>query len=783
MSTLISRALVALALGVATSMAPAIAHAERRPFSVDDLLRLEDVTHARFSPSSDVAVFAFEPAYESLPQFSRGRMMGTGTRLYRVASADGEAQPLFQQREGDGYELGEFSPDGRFITVAHSRDHAYAVDVYDFRRRRLVRASLGADHEGVARFNTRWVSDHEFLFAATAPGRLPSLMETFQVDYERRATFDRAQVEGDRPTVLAVGSGVYSDNAPNARSAGLALLDARSGAARIIAPGAVIRWSVSPDGRHVAIIRLKAEQGAIRGEALAGTGAGPYGLRIRELAIVDMRTGALRVVCNCAVDERLLAWSPRGDRAVFLRAGEAAAHVAVARVSGEASDLGLEVGADDGATMGWLRERLLIEARRGPSSPLTWHLDDAPITLPSESAVVATHRGEAIALVSGRVAIGADGTQRILFQEPGARLTRSTRQISDALPEGDVLSFNILRDGETREIVSIDLATGAVLNRLGASDDIVAVAPRGDAILTRSRDALTGALQLRNHAAQREVFRFNRALADVAPAERHPIRYAGVGGEPLVSWLLTPDGASGPRPTIVTFYPGTVYSETYQPFTASDFSFINAELLVGHGYNVLFVSVPMSREIPRDVSVGLAAKLDRAVDAAIATGLVDGSRLGLQGHSFGGWGTATVLTQSTRYRTAIALSGLYNLTSFYGAFNSGRFDSEAPYPALNWSEQSQPGLGAPPWRDPERYIRNSPLFRADRIETPLLLIHGDHDWVSVNQAEELFSALVRLDQDAQLVRYYGEDHHISSPANIRDMWMRMFAWYDFYLRP
>ena len=90
-------------------------------------------------------------------------------------------------------------------------------------------------------------------------------------------------------------------------------------------------------------------------------------------------------------------------------------------------------------------------------------------------------------------------------------------------------------------------------------------------------------------------------------------------------------------------------------------------------------------------------------------------------------------------------------------------------------------MGVPPWKDPERYIRNSPLFSADKIQTPLMLIHGDDDFVDVGQPQELFNALQRQGKDSVFVRYWGEGHTFGSPANIRDMWQRIFAWFDDYL--
>src|SRR3546814_3453767 len=90
---------------------------------------------------------------------------------------------------------------------------------------------------------------------------------------------------------------------------------------------------------------------------------------------------------------------------------------------------------------------------------------------------------------------------------------------------------------------------------------------------------------------------------------------------------------------------------------------------------------------------------------------------------------------------------------------------------------------APPLYVPERYLRNSPLRHVKDIETPIMLLSGDRDYVPTQQAEEFFTALTRLGKDAVLVRYFGEDHVYHSPANIRDMWRRILDWYEQTLGP
>jgi dipeptidyl aminopeptidase/acylaminoacyl peptidase len=93
-------------------------------------------------------------------------------------------------------------------------------------------------------------------------------------------------------------------------------------------------------------------------------------------------------------------------------------------------------------------------------------------------------------------------------------------------------------------------------------------------------------------------------------------------------------------------------------------------------------------------------------------------------------------------------------------------------------EDGQGRMGGPPWSDVERYLRNSPIMQVNRITTPLLIIQGDLDFIPVQQGEEMFTGLRRLGKRVTFVRYWGEGHSIDSPANIRDMWKRVFQWFD-----
>ena len=170
-----------------------------------------------------------------------------------------------------------------------------------------------------------------------------------------------------------------------------------------------------------------------------------------------------------------------------------------------------------------------------------------------------------------------------------------------------------------------------------------------------------------------------------------------------------------------------------------------------------------------------------AVQAAIDQGVADPDKLYLMGQSFGGFSTYGLVTQTHRFKAAVALAGLSDLISLYGQFDArlryGRDPQDDIF--MEWLfESAQTRMGGPPWQDLGRYLRNSPLLTVDRVQTPLLIIQGDLDYVAMQQGEEFFRALYRQGKRARFVRYWGEDHVLTSPANIRDMWTQIFDWLD-----
>jgi len=184
----------------------------------------------------------------------------------------------------------------------------------------------------------------------------------------------------------------------------------------------------------------------------------------------------------------------------------------------------------------------------------------------------------------------------------------------------------------------------------------------------------------------------------------------------------------------------------------------------------------------RILAIERAARADPALADAF-----DPAREALLGWSFGAYSVMAVLTQTNRFRAGVAFDGISDLAAYWSHLSLQRALAPEDGYGSNWStgtvESTQPTLGLPLWAAPDRYRRNSPLWQADRITTPLMLVHGWRDSVPIAGSEAMYSALFRQGKDALLVTYWGADHKPTSPGDIRDVWARTFAFLDAHLAP
>jgi dipeptidyl aminopeptidase/acylaminoacyl peptidase len=194
-----------------------------------------------------------------------------------------------------------------------------------------------------------------------------------------------------------------------------------------------------------------------------------------------------------------------------------------------------------------------------------------------------------------------------------------------------------------------------------------------------------------------------------------------------------------------------------------------------NGYAVL---MPDIRYYVNDPGMSAVWALVPAVQAAVKTGVVDPKRVGLHGHSWGGYQTAFTITQTNIFSAAIAGAPLTDMISMYSIIykNSGGTNGAI-------FEASQGRFTTGPWANWEAYSRNSPVFHAAKVTTPLIILHNDQDGaVDFTQGIEYFNTLRRLDKPVILLEYPGENHGLARPANQQDYTERMKEFFDHYLK-
>jgi dienelactone hydrolase len=194
-----------------------------------------------------------------------------------------------------------------------------------------------------------------------------------------------------------------------------------------------------------------------------------------------------------------------------------------------------------------------------------------------------------------------------------------------------------------------------------------------------------------------------------------------------------------------------------------------------NGYLVFMPNIRYTIGNPGESAVNYVVSGTKAV---IDKGFVDENRIGIQGQSWGGYQTAFIITQTNLFKAAVAFSPVSNMTSAYGeiVWNLG-------WSRMSMYESDQSRIGSTLWERPELFIQNSPIFYADKIETPLLIGHNDGDGtVPWNQGIALFVALRRLSKPAWLLNYNGESHSIRAKSpNGKDFSIRMQQFFDHYL--
>ena len=277
----------------------------------------------------------------------------------------------------------------------------------------------------------------------------------------------------------------------------------------------------------------------------------------------------------------------------------------------------------------------------------------------------------------------------------------------------------------------------------------------------------------------RELKRMSNGDAQRAPfswGTGELIAFRNTDGVPLKGLLLKPDNFD-PRKK----YPMIVY--IYERLTQGLHTFrnptpgtsINPTFYVSNGYLVYMPDIVYTIGYPGPSALKCVLP---AVQAVVDKGYVDENAIGIQGHSWGGYQIAYMVTQTNRFKAAAPGALVSNMTSAYSGIRWGTgLARQFQY------ERSQSRIGGSLWDYPLRFLDNSPLFRADRVQTPLIMIANDEDdAVPWQQGIEFFLALRRLDKEVYMFNYNGEKHGLRKRINQKDYTRRLQEFFDHFLK-
>lgn len=525
-------------------------------------------------------------------------------------------------------------------------------------------------------------------------------------------------------------------------------------------PGAVHGPKFSPDGSRIALLYSSPSEES-NGPTQAtprDTGAMDTHIDRQHLAIVDVAHGQMKVISKPDLYVYEFDWSPSGREFVVSSAnGSGNNNWWVARL--EAID----------ASRGAVRE--IAKPAMQIAQPL-WSPD-----------------GREIAFIGGLMSDqGSTGGDLYTVPATGGAVHDVTPNIKVSLTTfrwrnaGSVLA-TMLSHGAS-EIGTVDAHTGALQPLWSVDESILSGRTRGIPEISATTDGSAVALVRESLATAPEVWAG-------PPGRLTQLTHANTGARPSwgkavnVQWhndqfnvqgfLIYPMNFDATKhyPMIVLIHGG--------PSAASGSSFIaeNSEQaeLSRDGY---FVFMPnprgsygqgeaFTRANVKDFGHGDLRDIMAGVDAVIARYPVDGKRLGVTGWSYGGFMTMWTVTQTNRFRAAVAGAGISNWLSYTGENGI--------------SEWMVPFFGATAYEDPAVYAKSAPINYISHAHTPTLIIVGERDAeCPAPQSFEFWRGLQHEGVTTELVVYPDEGHHFANPEHQRDVLRRDLAWFDKYLK-
>ncbi|MGA3189364.1 MAG: prolyl oligopeptidase family serine peptidase [Bryobacteraceae bacterium] len=328
--------------------------------------------------------------------------------------------------------------------------------------------------------------------------------------------------------------------------------------------------------------------------------------------------------------------------------------------------------------------------------------------------------------------------------------------------------FAILNGANVEKAVWLDKGTSRLIKAKDA-DTYAYVAEAFDS----SPNYYAASADLKN---PRQISDTNPFQSNYAWGKAQLIEYKSPKGERLQGALFYPANYEPGKqyPMLVHIYERES-NFLHRYFPVSERSPYSEAVWTSKGYFVLMPDIVFR---PRDPGMSILECTVAATKAAVATGMIDQKHMGITGHSWGGYGSTFIMTQTDMFAAGAVGGSLTDLISNFGEvyWNSGA-------PETGHMEVGQERMQVPLWEDPQAYIRNSAVFSINKMQGPLLMSTADHDGASDwHQTLEFYNIARRAGKQVVMLMYPGENHSLAIKANQIDYHHRILDWFGYYLK-
>ena len=274
----------------------------------------------------------------------------------------------------------------------------------------------------------------------------------------------------------------------------------------------------------------------------------------------------------------------------------------------------------------------------------------------------------------------------------------------------------------------------------------------------------------------RKVSDANPQQAGISWGTSEVVQYRNADGVPLTAALYKPENFDPHKkyPMMVYIYEKLTQNVNHyvEPRPSHN---INFSYYVSNGYLVLTPDIVYTTGYPGQSALKCVLP---AVQAVVDRGIVDDNAIGIQGHSWGGYQIAYMVTQTKRFKAVAAGAPVADMISAYDGIRWG-----TGLPRQFQYERTQSRIGGSIWQYPTRFIENSPIFWADRVQTPVMILQNDaDDAVPWYQGIEFYLALRRLNKEVYFFVYNGEPHGLRRRPDQKDYTIRLQQYFDHFLK-